>query len=321
MRHLPTQALCRIGCLVALVVSLPSLAWQDLQAQTPNAPEGALVKPQGTSLLGDPLVPGPASEDTLAKLRQAREAYKADPRDADAIIWLGRRFAYAGQYRMAIRVFTRGIAMYPEDPRFYRHRGHRFITLREFHNAIADLEEAARLMAGQPDATEPDGLPNALGIPISSLHTNVWYHLGLAYYLVQDWANAERAFRAGLAAGRNDDNLVSVTHWLAMILRRTGRDDELPALLTPVTPELEIIENQVYQRLCLYYRGLIPAAAVSPGEGDNPTGAAAAYGLANWLRHGDDPQEGLARLQAIVNGDRWAAFGVIAAEADLAAIQ
>jgi hypothetical protein len=33
------------------------------------------------------------------------------------------------------------------DPRFLRHRGHRFITLRRFADAEADLERAARLIA------------------------------------------------------------------------------------------------------------------------------------------------------------------------------
>ena len=176
-------------------------------------------------------------------------------------------------------------------------------------------------MAGSPDETEPDGLPNELGIPISSLHTNVWYHLGLAYYLVQDWANAERAFRAGLAAGRNDDNRVSVSHWLTLILGRTGQTGAIKALLDDISPEMDIIENHVYHRLCLYYRGDIDVAAISPGEGDNPTGAAAAYGVAAWAGIQGSADERRERLQALAAAEGWAAFGVIAAESELAAEQ
>lgn len=30
---------------------------------------------------------------------------------------------------------------------------------------------------------EPDGIPNALNPPLTLPHRNIWYHLGLAYYL------------------------------------------------------------------------------------------------------------------------------------------
>jgi hypothetical protein len=44
---------------------------------------------------------------------------------------------------------------------WYRHRGHRYITLRCFDAAIADLEQASKLIKGKPGEIEPDGLPNA----------------------------------------------------------------------------------------------------------------------------------------------------------------
>ena len=37
------------------------------------------------------------------------------------------------------------------------------------------------MIAGKEDSIEPDGMPNPQNIPVSSLHTNIWYHLGLAY--------------------------------------------------------------------------------------------------------------------------------------------
>ena len=59
----------------------------------------------------------------------------------DALIWLGRRNAYLGNYKDAIGIYTEGIQKYPNDARFYRHRGHRLITLRCFDDAIADLRK------------------------------------------------------------------------------------------------------------------------------------------------------------------------------------
>src|SRR5215213_4686900 len=53
----------------------------------------------------------------------------------------------------------------PDDPRLYRHRGHRYITVRDLGPAILDFEKAARLIEGRPDEVESDGLPNSKNIP------------------------------------------------------------------------------------------------------------------------------------------------------------
>ena len=45
----------------------------------------------------------------------------------------------------------------------------------QFDLAIADLEHAAQLIEGTENVTEPDGLPNALNIPISP----IWAGLGI----------------------------------------------------------------------------------------------------------------------------------------------
>ena len=121
------------------------------------------------------------SESSRAKLEIARMNYLKNPSDSDAMIWLGRRIAYTGDYHGAIDVFSQGIRKFPEDARFYRHRGHRYISIRQFDNAISDLEFASQLMKSQPNQIEPDGLPNKKNIPLTTTYGNIWYHLGLAH--------------------------------------------------------------------------------------------------------------------------------------------
>ena len=204
----------------------------------PEVPDGA----QAVRLSGEALYSPEPGDTILQNLETAKLAYEADPDNADNIIWYGRRVAYTGDYRGAIEIFSEGIDKFPDDARMYRHRGHRYISIREFDRAIADLERAAALIEGTENETEPDGAPNALNIPVSSLHGNIWYHLGLAYYLVQDWPNAYRAYRNGFDAGRNDDNRVSTTHWLYSILRRKG-DPDAARVLDAITADMNIIEN------------------------------------------------------------------------------
>ena len=85
-------------------------------------------------------------KDFEAKLAAAKSDYEKDTTNADALIWYGRRTAYLGRYMEAIDLFSKGIQVHPNDARFYRHRGHRYITVRCFDKAIADLSRAAFLI-------------------------------------------------------------------------------------------------------------------------------------------------------------------------------
>ena len=295
--------------LIAFAFSVPVAA--DV---LPDVPAGA----QAVSLLGEPLSTGEPSPALVENLAAARADYERNPDNADNIIWYGRRLAYTGDYRGAIERFSEGIEKFPDDARFYRHRGHRYVTVREFDRAIADLEKAAALIEGTENETEPDGVPNALGIPVSSLHGNIWYHLGLAYYLKHDWPNALRAYDAGFAAGRNDDNRVSTTHWRYMILRRMGAEVTAEAVLAPISRDMTIIENMSYHSLCLFYKGEISLDELLEGSEDSPAGAAVLYGAANWHLYNGDTEKARALMRELTASSGWAGFGFIAAEAELA---
>ncbi len=288
--------------------------------------KSAVERFEAVSLLGDTLV-APSLPDSLrlvreAQLSEAREELERSPGDPDAWIWVGRRAAYLGRYREAISVYTEALSRFPEDARLYRHRGHRYITIRQFDRAVQDLERAAELVVGKPDEVEPDGLPNPRNVPTSTLHFNIWYHLGLAYYLKGDLENALEAYRRCLEVSRNPDAMVATTHWLYMTLRRLGRDREANDLLRPITPDLDVIENSAYHRLGLMYRGLIPPDSLFRLEdpaGGSLENVTLAYGVGNWHLYNGRPVEAERIFRAIVaRQDQWAAFGYIAAEADLA---
>ncbi len=299
------------GLIAASLVAAPSFA--DI---LPDVPAGA----QAVSLDGKPLVPAAPAERLLANLEAAVAEYDAEPDSADKIIWLGRRQAYTGNYRGAIETFSEGIFKHPGDARMYRHRGHRYITIREFDRAIADLERAAERIEGTENETEPDGAPNPLGIPVSSLHGNVWYHLGLAYYLNHDWENALRAYTNGYNAARNDDNRVSTTHWRYMILRRMGREEDAREVLDGISTDMDVIENMSYHSLCLFYKGEITMEDLVGDSEDSPAGAAVLYGAANWHYYNGDVDKAREMMEALTSSSSWAGFGFIAAEADLAAM-
>jgi hypothetical protein len=282
-------------------------------------------EPECRSLLGAQLFAPELSDETRGKreaqLAEAEARLAQTPYDVEALIWVGRRTAYLGRYNDAIAVFDRAIESHPDDPRLYRHRGHRYITLRKFDRAIEDLERAAVLISGQPDQVEPDGLPNARNIPTSTLQSNIWYHLGLAYYLKGDFERALRCYRECLEVSKNPDMLCATSHWLYMTLRRLGLDDEAAAVLEPIDAEMDVIENQAYHELLLMYRGERDPEVLWARVADSTDPivlASAGYGIGNWCLYEGKPERATEVFDQILSAGQWPAFGHIAAEAEIA---
>jgi tetratricopeptide (TPR) repeat protein len=277
-------------------------------------------KPEATSLSGRPLfrISLPDQQKLEANLAQAEKDLAARPTDAEAIIWVGRRLGYVWRYQDAIAAFSKGVALQPDNPRMYRHRGHRYITVRQFDRAIADLDKAAGLIKGTKDEIEPDGQPNPAGRPRSTLHFNIWYHLALAHYLTGDFDRALRAYDECMKVSNNDDLLVATSDWMWMTLMRLGRKAEAAALLQRITPKMEILENASYHRRLLMYKGLErPEALLDPANADGLTIATQGYGVGNFYFVTGDRTRARETFERVIAGPNWSAFGYIAAEADL----
>lgn len=295
----------------------------------PEAPPvPAMPEHEALSLFGTPLLRPQLSDEARARmeedLAQAEARLEADPQSVEAIVWVGRRQAYLGRYRDAIATFSRGLEVHPDEPHLLRHRGHRWITVREFERAVDDLSLAAERTEGLPDEVEPDGQPNAAGIPTSTLQTNIWYHLGLARYLLGRFDEAGTAFRRCLELADNDDMRIAATDWVYMAARRAGRDGEASEAVAGVDPDLELLENHAYLRRILFYRGLLPADSlldVPPGEDEALTLATQGYGVGNWYLVEGDTARAWDLFRSVIETGFWPAFGYIAAEADLARLQ
>ena len=178
-------------------------------------------------------------------LEEARADLLANPDDAEALIWVGRRTAYLGRYAESIEEYSKGIELHPDDARFLRHRGHRYVTTRRLDDAERDLERAAEMVRGRPDEIEPDGLPNDRGVPTSTLQSNIWYHLGLAHYLKGDFDEALDAYLECMEVSKvNDDMYVATADWLYMTYRRLGREAEAAEVLGSIHEDMDILAKR-----------------------------------------------------------------------------
>lgn len=276
---------------------------------------------QGISFLKDSLFSKQIDEvkdsKRIKKYKDALNDLKKD-NNWENTIWVGRRIAYLGDYRKAIDYFSKGHLKYPNKAEFLRHRGHRYISIRKIDNAIEDLLNASKLIAGKKDVIEQDGIPNALNIPISSLHSNIYYHLGLAYYIKGDLENSLTYYLKNLEISNNDDNIVSTSHWLYMIYRRLNLPEKAEKILEPISENMNIIENKSYYDLLLFYKGIkAEEELLNVKSGMSGSSEAVIYGVGNWYYYNGNKDKALTYFNELLENGNWAGFGYISAEADL----
>ncbi|MBM3413901.1 MAG: hypothetical protein FJY16_03065 [Bacteroidetes bacterium] len=279
-----------------------SLSAQQLCVATGNYPAPELSQPVRAKMQAD--------------LNLAASQLKENPAGLNELIWAGRRTAYLGNYTEAIDYYTTAIALHAESPEPYRHRGHRWITIRCFDKAITDLSAAAKLIKGKQDVVEIDGMPNEKNIPTSTLHTNIWYHLGLAYYYKGEFINSSEAFKSCLAASTNSDMFIAAANWYNISLRKAGDTAAANLFLRSVNPNLSLIENFDYLRILkLYIENQEIGNPMAFLKNEAGLGAASyGYGLGVYLQLKGENEKANLVFNHILTLKQWGAFGYIGAE-------
>ena len=141
-------------------------------------------------------------------ITKAQAALAADPRNIARIIDLGVAQSGARQFREAIATFTRGLELEPDERRralLLRWRGHRYLSVREFDRALADLTRGADL---------------------DSTLYGIWYHLGIVQFVRGEFYAAAASFARAQRTAPDPGELAGSTDWLWMSLSRAGRQCE-----------------------------------------------------------------------------------------------
>jgi hypothetical protein len=83
---------------------------------------------------------------------------------------------------------------------------------------------------------------------------------------------------------------------------------------------MRILENDAYHQRLLMYKGELAPDALLATDSEDPVQIATyGYGVANWYLYNGETEKAHALFRRILEGPNWAAFGAIAAEAELAA--
>lgn len=282
--------------------------------------EGAAPAPRQPELVSSLGQAYFALEDTAGSIAVADSALAERPDDMDALLAAAGARAAVWRYQEAITLYDSAVALDPDDWRPWRFRGHRHISLRQLDAAVHDLEMASHL---------------------DSLSFDVAYHLGLAHYLSGDWqaaadeyarcmrlaeapnasassASLPMGFRACSNIAVVDNDRVAITEWRWRALRRAGHTQEAKHLLDSIHADMDVGTNESYHALLLMHKGERAVEQVFDTTTVGDQFETVGYGVAvHWLTEGDTARA-IDLMRRIVNrGERWQAFGFIAAESDL----
>jgi LmbE family N-acetylglucosaminyl deacetylase len=274
---------------IALIPASSSMTGDDLfrPVQT-GAPTVQYKSPAGVEYRSLP--------ETEA-ITKAQAALAADPRSVARLIDLGVAQSGARQFREAIATFTRGLQIEPDNALLLRWRGHRYLSVREFDRALADLRRGAR---------------------IDSTIYGIWYHLGIVQFVRGEFAAAAASFAKAQPIAPDAAELAGSTDWLWMSLSRAGRGAEAKAMLDrrPDTHP-QPVTNAYTRRLQLYRGEIGPQAVLTPADTDEVQVATLAFGIGNWYLVRGDKAQARVWFERSVKSGGWPGFGFILSEVEL----
>lgn len=292
--------------LIGLVAGAPLTA-QSTMAQSASELSVQYESPAGVRYRAQP---------ENAAVVQARTALGGDYRNSAQVIALGVAQSGVRQFREAIVTFTRGLDALPKAPSadptareaqqadeamLLRWRGHRYLSVREFAKAEADLTR---------------------GLTLDGTNYGILFHLGVLRFLQGRHADAAALFARAQPLAPDGGERAGSTDWLWMSLMRAGKRAEAEAMLAQridqrPDPKPAPAGYAYVTRLKLYRGELTPAQLITPADSDEVNLATLNYGLGNWYLVRGDRANARAAWERAVESGGWPGFGFNVAEAEL----
>lgn len=219
-----------------------------------------------------------------------------DPYTPENWVQLGRAYRRQQMHREAIDAYSQGITYEPFYGLFYRHRGHAYMNISRWNEAVADFTFAIRLMPDNRDS---------------------WYHLGATYFMLGDYPRAEYAYKRSLELSENLRMKINSTDWYWMILMRQGKTEEARRAVDEIPDTITEAEEEGggkdYHSRIQLYKGIITAEEFERDLGhEDKEIITKAFGLANYYYVTDDEENGNRIVRLILKEGEpryWSAFG------------
>jgi tetratricopeptide (TPR) repeat protein len=276
------------------------------------------VAPQAYSLSGKPLYANPVDQKSLSK----SDSFVVSIRSKnnlleDDFIEIGKQLVATARYKEAVENYTVGLKKFPDSFKLLRLRGHRYLTLRKLDLVVKDLLRARELIKSQPDSWEFD----AEGKKTDTYQHQIEYHLGVYYFLKEEYKQAVKAFEKSLKEAHVGNEIVGTSDWLYNSYQRNGQKKEAQELLVTITPDFNADHEQAYFRRIMLYKGAIKSTELvdetTPPEKLTIQDVTKLYGLANWYAFQGDKAKAKELYAKIIQSSSWPAFAYLASEVEL----
>ncbi len=298
-------------------IGFPCLQMILLSSVVSLAQQNSLM-PEAKSFAGKPLFAATAPPLILAKSDSVIASIRSKPMQTDDdYIEIGKQLVATARYKRAVEVYSEGLSKYPNSYKLLRNRGHRYITLRQLDQAIADLNKAEKLIQKEPEVMEYgiDGKPTA------TVRHQIWYHIGVYYYLTKDYTQSAKAFKKALDTAGDLKNVAGASDWLYNCYQRLGKKKEAEELLKPLTPDTDTDRENAYFRRIMMYKGYItPEQLVDVNMAPDKMSVQEVtkiYGLANWYAYNGNTEKAKSLYSIILQSNAWPGFAYAAAEKDI----
>ncbi len=239
---------------------------------------------------------GLADTDEILACRKKPQTYETLLELADALCWQLR-------FREAIDVLSRAIALEPERMEAYRRRGPKYLDTLQFEKALDDYRRCE-----QSD-----------GVSVMSR-----YRIGMAHYLMGEYAAAISAFSDALAiAPQSDDMYIAALYWLVLSQLRAGKPDEAQKTLQQqYRPGMYVGHHTAYEKAMRAAADCAQTAHILTELGDEPDDlqfAMTAYGVCVLLESQNKREQAAAlRKTLLARPCFWFSFSFLAAYTDAA---
>lgn len=236
------------------------------------------------------------------RVKEVEAKIAADPDNAR--LWMEKGLALAGDmlYREAGECYAHALALDPFDGILYRHRGHRMLSQFRFEDACSDFVMASRMIPENWD---------------------VWYHLGLSYFLLRNYEKAAWAYEHCLQLSKEPMDYIAVCDWYYMTNLRLGKKDEAEKLLDYIKEDFDPGDNFAYFRRLLMYKGILKPEEVLPANlAEQPAIdiITMGFGLSNYYYYNGEREKAEEVVDLILKtgdeSDCFFAFGYLAAMVD-----
>ncbi|MAJ52405.1 MAG: hypothetical protein CMB82_12455 [Flammeovirgaceae bacterium] len=253
-------------------------------------------------------------------LLKAEKAFNENPENEFNIINYGIKLANLGRFKEAISLYDEGLTKFPESHKIRRYIGQQYLTTRQFDKAISSLSEAITYANDSPPIIETENSYLKYNRKtIYNVKFNIWYYLGLSYYMKGNYDKAISSFRKCEKYTNNNDLKVVITNWLYNAFAKIGNLDlaEAEIMSIPTNMRLVEIKSRKYHDLIMLYRGLVTPSILTKRNGID---ADVGYGIGNYYLINGKVENAISAFNRVISTEQQERIGYIAIEAELAVL-